>query len=298
MVATISFNPMITSNAAGSFNVSSEGYIQGTALNDPNVRNQLAGGVLADTETLPMWGGVGIGESLLPSALGGKIARATYLGGAGQLGGGIVAVDDGPVPLTGFSVFDQNAAANTTPQSPVPLSGSRQLVNFYRFGSNARIVVKADPILADLAGASISPQVSWDLKNQLLVPFEGSTTNTISSGTYNNTTGALALTLSATPVVFPGDSFTLSALTGTGAFASLNGTYTALSVVGNVVTAQATAGLGAATITGGTLTPPGTVALPVRVLDLQVGNCMTVDYDPTTGFATWNRNGTCAVILI
>jgi hypothetical protein len=27
-------------------------------------------------------------------------------------------------------------------------------------------------------------------------------------------------------------------------------------------------------------------------------NCMTVDYDGTTGFANWNRNGACALILI
>ena len=38
--------------------------------------------------------------------------------------------------------------------------------------------------------------------------------------------------------------------------------------------------------------------LPVRVLEVQVGNSMTVNYDPVTGFATWNRSGSCAVIQI
>ena len=39
-------------------------------------------------------------------------------------------------------------------------------------------------------------------------------------------------------------------------------------------------------------------ALPVQVLRVYTSNCMTVSYDPVTGFATWNRNGACAVILI
>jgi len=39
-------------------------------------------------------------------------------------------------------------------------------------------------------------------------------------------------------------------------------------------------------------------ALPVRVLDVSIGNSMTVNYDPVTGFATWNRQGDVAIILI
>jgi hypothetical protein len=58
--------------------------------------------------------------------------------------------------------------------------------------------------------------------------------------------------------------------------------------------------LGATTITGGTVTPGSgsDVAIPVEVLDVQVTNCETVVYNPTTGFATWNFNGACAVIQI
>ena len=36
----------------------------------------------------------------------------------------------------------------------------------------------------------------------------------------------------------------------------------------------------------------------VKVLSVEVGNSMTVSYDPVTGFATWNRSGTTAIILI
>ena len=36
----------------------------------------------------------------------------------------------------------------------------------------------------------------------------------------------------------------------------------------------------------------------LRVLDVLVGNSMTVNYNSVTGFATWNRSGTIAIILI
>ena len=60
MVANIAFNPNITTVSAGMFNTSSVGLVQGTAYPDPAIRYKLAGGTLASTETLPMWGGVGI----------------------------------------------------------------------------------------------------------------------------------------------------------------------------------------------------------------------------------------------
>ena len=49
---------------------------------------------------------------------------------------------------------------------------------------------------------------------------------------------------------------------------------------------------------GGGQVDAGGGALNVKVLDIQVGNSMTVNYDPVTGFATWNRNGSTAIILI
>lgn len=293
MSASITFNPVITTNAAGSFNIESAGYVQGTALDQPSIRNTLAGGVLKSTETLPMWGGVGISELIAgatgqPSeVLGSLITRATNNTAhtTGQ--------------LTGFSVFDQNYSAINSPQSPVPLSGTNMQVNFYRLGSGARICVQADASLVSLEGGLITQQVSWDFVNQLLVPYVG--TLTVSSGTYNNTTGVVTLTMSA-PITFgPGDAVIVSSLTGTGAYAGLDGTFTALAgTTGSTVVYNAGAGVGASTITGGSLTlgSGASSALPVDVIDINVGNSMTVSYNATTGFATWNRSGSCAVILI
>lgn len=291
MTAVISFNPVLTTVASDSFNVQSNGFIQGQAMDDPSTRFRLAAGVLADTETLPMWGGVGVYNDIpgvAPSpTLGGLLGRANTLTAAQSKS------------LTGFSVFDQDHSMVNTPQSPVPLAGSRMSVNYYRLGSLARIAVKCDPALAGLEDHIITSQVSWDFVNQLLVPYIG--TLTISSGTYNNTTGEVVLTMSA-PITFDaGDAIVVSSLTGTGAFASLDGTFTALAgTTGSTVKYNAGAGLGASTITGGSLTlgSGASSLLPVKILDFNIGNSMTVDYDVTTGFATWDRSGNCALIQI
>src|ERR1044072_5030556 len=57
---------MQTTTARNTFSVSSEGYVQGAAMDDPAKRYQLCQGIVASTETLPMWGGVALAE-LIPS---------------------------------------------------------------------------------------------------------------------------------------------------------------------------------------------------------------------------------------
>jgi hypothetical protein len=153
------------------FNIESDGFIVGTAMPDPAARFALSGGWLASTETLPMFGGVAISENIpverstapaTPSrpdiALGEIIGRATVMvAGAGT--------------ITGFSVFDQNYAAVNTPTSPVPTVGSGGMVNFYRYGSGARVALAIDPTLVTLEGGVITQQVSWDFANQKIIAF-------------------------------------------------------------------------------------------------------------------------------
>lgn len=201
----IVINPGKQTNFPGTFSVQSDGYIQGLMADDPVARYALAGGTLASTETLPMWGGVGISETIPNPAtqdvsLGGIIARAT-----------------GYPNLTGFSVFNQNGSGIVTPQSNVPLVTNGMNVNFFRLGSGARIAVKCDATLAAaLQGGTdlINVQVAWDFTNQELI--------TYGSGT----------------------------------------------------------------------------ALNVKVLNVQVGNSKTVNYNSGTGFANWNTSDDCALILI
>ncbi len=156
-----------------------------------------------------------------------------------------------------------------------------------------------DPgLAASLQGGPSNAQVSWDWVNQLLVPYVG--TLTVSSGTYVSATGVITLTMSA-PVTFDaGDSVVLSSLTGTGAYASLDGTWTSTAVSGSTVTLAGPVGEGAATITGGsaTLGSGSDEALPVTVLDIQTSNCVTISYNATSGATGYNFGGACAVIQI
>lgn len=80
---------------------------------------------------------------------------------------------------------------------------------------------------------------------------------TISSGTYDNGTGVIALTVIGTITgTTAGDMMTMAALTGTGAFASFNnGEYEVISVVGQVITLQGDAAMGASSFTGGSVGP-------------------------------------------
>lgn len=294
MTNTIPFNPMQTTVAAGTFNVTSEGYIQGTALNDPAIRNLLSGGYLAPTETLPMWGGVGISEYIPGSpesanapnqAMGSKIGRATNVtaAAAGQ--------------LTGFSVFDQLHAALISPQNPVPISLANMSVHFYRLGSNARVPVQFDPALITLEDDIITSQVSWDYENQMLIPYVAAypanvftaLTRALVGGTYV----ATATTTTAHGINV-GSDFNVSGTTP----AAYNGQHTAIAgTAGSTLKWNiGPTDPGAETVLG--QLDAGGGALPVRVINVKVGNCMTVDYDPATGVASWDRDGSCAVILI
>lgn len=143
---TIAINPVITTNAAGTFTTSVDGLMQGMAMDDPAVRYQLDGGQLAADETLPMFGGIPIAEFLPPTgntadrSLQNSIKRATAT-----------------LAPTGISVFNQNHAMINSPQSPVPQADAGMLVNFYRFGSRARIAFALDPAFVPVVAAPGMP---------------------------------------------------------------------------------------------------------------------------------------------
>lgn len=282
--------PSMTTAGQGLFNgASSTGLIQGQAFPDAAVRNALRSGIVSQNETVPMWGGIGVYADISPiSSTGPKGQLGQVLGRATAL--------TGSTALVGFTVFDQAYNMVTDPNNPVPTAGSGQSINYYPLGSRARIAVACDPALVSLRGGLINQQVSWDFVNQLLVPYEASA-YTVSSGTYNSTTGAVVLTLSTTPAFSAGDSIIVSSATGTGSYASINGTWTVTAVSGNTVTYTIATGL-TLTITGGSLTQgSGTAsALPVTVLDVQPSGCMTVQ--TTGGLYTYNYSGACAIIQL
>lgn len=285
MVAQIPFNPNVTTVANGTFNVKSTGLVQGTAYPDPAIRYKLRGGILAETETIPMWGGVGIYADI-PGAAGGPVAAL------GAVVGRATALT-GSKPLLGFSVFDQAYGMINNPQSPVQLAASYMQVNYYALGSGARIAVACSPNLVNLRGEPLNTQVSWDFENQQLEPYSSTT---VASGTYTSGTGAVSLTTAAAHGLNPGDTFELSSMTGTGAIADLDGEWVATEgTTGETLNFTAATGL-TLTITGGTVSSGG--ALDVDVLDVQSSNCMTVNYNSGTGFASWDFDSPAAVIVI
>jgi len=165
MTAQISIQPMVTTNAAGLFNVNSNGYTQGDALDDPAVKFWLASGVLSSSASLPLWGGVPIAETI-PVGQSGYYSGDTQPG-TDSLGGTIIQASTVTAP-TGISVFNQAFNGITTPQSTAPLYSPGMTANFYRFGSGARIPLPCDSSIVALAGSSIVETVYWDTTNYRL----------------------------------------------------------------------------------------------------------------------------------
>lgn len=166
MTAQISIQPMVTTNANGLFNINSTGYTQGDALDDPAVKFALAGGVLSAAATLPLWGGVPIVEDI-PTAQSGYYSGDTQPG-TDTLGGTVLIATASTAAPTGISVYNQAFNGITTPQSTAPLYSPGMSVNFYRFGSGARIPLPCDSTITALAGSSITETVYWDTTNYRL----------------------------------------------------------------------------------------------------------------------------------
>lgn len=292
---SVPYNPLVTTNASGSFNVETTGYIQGQALDQPAIRNSLAGGVLLATAAFPMWGGVGIYE-LIPGAantpngvLGGTVDRANSLTGA--------------TALTGFSVFDQAHAMINSPSSPVPVAPGGGQVNFYRLGSGARIAVAVDPSLISLDGTIITSQVSWDFVAQRLIPYSATyPQGTITGAVWASTDGGqtdYTVSTDLTAFINAGDDINVANVVSTGATTNgYNGNFTVVSISATHIVVSAPRAASPGTYASGGIVVAGGGALPVKVLEVAVGNSMIVEYDATTGSATWDRSGSTAIILI
>ena len=196
---SVPFNPFATTNANGSFGVSSVGYIQGVPMDNPAAKQFLNAGLLASSETLPMWGGVAV-MSQIPIQ--------------GNLIGGIQRADN-YADLAGFSVYESDYAMLSSPQSPAPVTLIGGQVNWYPLGCGVLIPLAINATLAASLqnGTTLNnTQVSWDFTNQLIVTYSVTalpikiiaidTTNSLGV-TYNsatntcvfNTPGATAIAL-------------------------------------------------------------------------------------------------------
>lgn len=294
MAINVPFSPYVTTNAAGSFSVQSAGYVQGVYQDDPALRYELQIGTLSSAVTTPIWGGMAISESLAPAS------------GYDRTQGGTVAPASAISNVTGFSVFNNAYSYLGSPQSPVPIAANTgATVAFFRMGSGIRIPVAMDPSLTSLSGGLITQQVSWDFNNQILQPYDASTaTYSVTSLTASYASGVWTFAVvmaAASPVGAVGDSINVSGVTGTGA-ALINGNQVITSFTDNqhfsFQIAGASGAFSAGAQSGTIVLNYGTGALPVKIIDINAGNSMTVAYNPTTGAATWNRSGYTALIQI
>ena len=154
MSAQISLNPMATTNALGLFSTNSNGFTQGDAQDDPAVKFALAGGVLSTDATTPVWGGIPVQE-FVPSS------------NSNVLGSTLLQATTSAIPQA-IVVFNQGFGGITTPSSTAPLYSPGMSVNYYRFGSGARIPLALDPASVTLEGDLISTTVYFNYTTNLL----------------------------------------------------------------------------------------------------------------------------------
>lgn len=302
MAANISINPLLTTVASGTFSVASDGFVQGTQMDDPAVRYALCQGILNSSETLPMWGGIAIYEDIpYPFSVTGGLPTHP-LDNLGSLVGRAAS----NTAIAGFSVFNQAPNWITSPQSQAPSAGVGMSVPYYRLGSGARIAVQCDPSLASLEGGATNQQVSWDINNQLLAPYDASTgTIAITGATWASTNGGQ---ISGTVANWTGawqpgagDLVTISGATnsGTGGAAAVNTTFAVVSATATTFVLAAPAASGViGTIGGSPVFNFGTGALNVKVLGFNFGNSKIVTYDAVNNYVNWNGSGSCALILL
>lgn len=155
--AAVTINPMTSTNIQTAFSLQTDGFVVGTFLPDPAVRFQMEGGVVAATQSTPLWGGLPLKLTVPANQLSNKFSSG--------LGPAIV-IADSLVDINAWAVFDQAANGLIAPGSNAPQYGAGMTMNFFRGGSNARIVL---PVLASDVASIISgaptQSLYWDPVN-------------------------------------------------------------------------------------------------------------------------------------
>jgi hypothetical protein len=138
----ISFNPQLTTSPSNNFLQTTEGYVQGTTFDDSSSRMWLLSGLIASSVTQPVWGGMAVTEN---------VATVNNNGLGNSLN------------VTGMTVFDQSHNMIIVPGNTVQQAFAGMTINFYRFGSNARIAVSVlASLVATLDSGAINQTLYWD----------------------------------------------------------------------------------------------------------------------------------------
>ena len=162
----INFNPMVTlSGSSNSFELESQGYIQGAFMDDPVARMWVLPGMVASSNTYPLWGGIPIQENIPDLGVHTSGTRESQ-----------IIVPSTATNVTGWTFFNRGHSMIIAPGQPVPLAGVGMSIAYARNGSNLRIPVPINSsLVSTLEGSSITTQVSWDFTTQELVAYVSGT---------------------------------------------------------------------------------------------------------------------------
>lgn len=145
-----------TTNSANSFLLDSDGFVAGTIVGKFPDRYSLEGGVVAATQTTPLYGG-------LPITL--TVTAPSSSGGSSGLGESAV-IATAEANVDGWCVFDQASAGVISATSNVPLYYANGSLNFVRTGSGVWLALPVKPADVDtLAGGASNQAIYWDYTN-------------------------------------------------------------------------------------------------------------------------------------
>lgn len=298
MVASVAINPMATTNAGGLFSVTTDGLVQGAVMDDPVARQYLATGYVDPSETLPMWPGIAITESISAgaSAINGTLDRAygPPLTRASTVAG-----------IAGFTTLNQFHAGIVTPQSRAPTAGTYQTVPFFRIGSGARMALPCQPSLQTLLGGLTTQQVSWDFNDQIIAPYDAATaTYSLTSITSSYAAGVYTMVVvAAVPTLVGGigDVINVGGVTGTGASLA-NGPHVVTAFTDNqhfTYTVNAASGaIATGALAGAKVLNEGFGALGLRIIDANFGNSRTSQWDAINLVANYNETGSALLVIL
>lgn len=200
---TISFNPQATTSPSNNFLAQTEGYVQGTTFDDYSSRAWLASATIASSVTQPVWGGMVVTEEIATvnnNQLGNSLVLASAAGN-----------------VTGITVFDQSQNMIIVPGNSVQTALAGMTINYYRFGTNARIAVPVlSSLVASLEGGAINQALYWDPALFQL--------------TASGTSGAFALPSTTKIISFNSNSKIVSYNSGTGAVTWTTGNAAIISI--------------------------------------------------------------------
>ena len=195
----ISFNPNVTTSAVGTFLSNTEGYVQGTMLDDPSAQQWITTGQIVSTATVPVWAGLPITET-------GNVTAGT----AANMGP-VIAAATAITNITGFTIANQAYNNIITPGNQVQVALALMTTSFIRLGSNARIAVAIDSVaLASLENVAINTQLAWDFTNNALTTYTSGTALPVKLlsinlnskiVSYNSGTGAVNWTTGAAAII-------------------------------------------------------------------------------------------------